>query len=64
MDNLTYNAEDVARMLNKAKKTAYKIIRNINLSYCKEKKLNIKVMGSGRVSKELFHKYYPEAQKI
>lgn len=59
MDNLTYNATDVARMLNRSPATAYRLIKKINMDYCKEKKLNIKAMGSGRVSKELFHKYYP-----
>lgn len=62
MDNLTYNAADVARMLNRSPATAYRIIRQINLEHCKENKLKIKNMGSGRVSKELFHKYYPETK--
>ena len=60
MDNLTYNAADVARMLNRSPSTAYRRIREMNLEYCKKNKLNIDTMGSGRVSKELFHKYYPE----
>ena len=60
MENLTYNAEDVARMLNRSKSTAYRRIYKINLEYCKKNKLNMDTMGSGRVSKELFHKYYPE----
>ncbi|KXA21949.1 hypothetical protein [Fusobacterium nucleatum] len=59
MDNLTYNAADVAKMLNRSPATAYRIIKQINLENCKENKLKIKSMGSGRVSKELFHKYYP-----
>lgn len=62
MDNLTYNAADIARMLNRSPATAYRIIRQINLEHCKENKLKIKSMGSGRVSKELFHKYYPETK--
>lgn len=63
MDNLTYNAEDVARMLNRSPATAYRLIKKMNLNYCKEKKLNIKSMGSARISKELFHKYYPDIPK-
>lgn len=62
MNNLTYNAADVARMLNRSPATAYRLIKKINMDYCKEKKLNIKAMGSGRISKELFHKYYPDAK--
>ena len=62
MDNLTYNANDVARMLNRSAATAYRLIKKINMDYCKEKKLNIKAMGSGRISKELFHKYYPDVK--
>ncbi|WP_335969234.1 hypothetical protein [Fusobacterium polymorphum] len=62
MDNLTYNAADVARMLNRSPATAYRIIKQINIEHCKENKLKIKSMGSGRVSKELFHKYYPETK--
>ena len=50
---------DVARMLNRSPATAYRIIKQINIEHCKENKLKIKSMGSGRVSKELFHKYYP-----
>ena len=60
MDNLTYNAADIGRMLNRSPATAYRIIKQINIEHCKENKLNIDTMGSGRVSKELFHKYYPE----
>lgn len=60
MENLTYDVNDVAKMLNRAKSTAYRRIREMNLEYCKKNKLNIDAMGSGRVSKELFHKYYPE----
>lgn len=59
MENLTYNAADVARMLNHSSATAYRIIKQINLEHCRENKLKIKNMSSGRVSKELFHKYYP-----
>ncbi|ALF17434.1 hypothetical protein [Fusobacterium animalis] len=59
MDNLTYNAADVAKMLNRSKSTAYRRIYEMNLEHCKKNKLNIDTMGSGRVSKELFHKYYP-----
>lgn len=59
MDNLTYDVDDVAKMLNRSKSTAYRRIREMNLEHCKENKLKIKSMGSGRVSKELFHKYYP-----
>ena len=59
MDTLTYNAEDVARMLNRSSSTAYRIIAKINFEHCKKNKVDRKSMGSGRVSKELFHKYYP-----
>ena len=54
MDTLTYNAEDVARMLNRSSSTAYRIIAKINFEHCKKNKVDRKSMGSGRVSKELF----------
>ena len=36
MDNLTYNAADIARMLNRSPATAYRIIKQINIEHCKE----------------------------
>ena len=44
MDNLTYNADDVARMLNRSKSTAYRRIYKMNLEYCKKNKLNMELV--------------------
>ena len=59
MDNIIYTVEEVAVLLNRSKPTAYRIIKQINEDYCKKNKLNPKIMSGARISKELFHKYYP-----
>ena len=41
MDNLTYNAKEVMKMLNRSPATAYRIIKQINIEHCKENKLKI-----------------------
>ena len=56
MDNLTYNAKEVMKMLNCSQATAY---RTINERYCKKNKLDEKALVSGKISKKLFHEYYP-----
>ena len=55
----TYTIEDVAKIINRSYSTASRIILNIKKEYCKKNKIDVKNMGSGRSSKVLFHKYYP-----
>ena len=55
----TYTIEDVAKIINRSYSTASRIILNIKKEYCKKNKIDVKSMGSGRISKVLFHKYYP-----
>jgi len=59
MDNLTYNAKEVMKMLNCSQATAYRTINEINKRYCKKNKLDEKALVSGKISKKLFHEYYP-----
>ena len=59
MEALTYNAKEVMEMLNCSQSTAYKTINEINKSYCKKNKLDEKAFVSGKISKKLFHEYYP-----
>ena len=59
MEELTYNAKEVMKMLNCSQATAYRTINEINKRYCKKNKLDEKALVSGKISKKLFHEYYP-----
>lgn len=59
MDNLTYNAKEVMELLKCSQATAYRTIDKINKIHCKKNKLDIKALVSGKISKKLFHEYYP-----
>ena len=59
MEALTYNAKEVMKMLNCSQSTAYKTINEINKRYCKQNKLDEKALVRGKISKKLFHEYYP-----
>ena len=59
MEALTYNAKEVMELLKCSRSTAYRTIAEINEIYCKKNKLNEKAMLKGKISKKLFHEYYP-----
>ena len=59
MEELTYNAKEVMKMLKCSQATAYRTINEINKRYCKKNKLDEKTLVSGKISKKLFHEYYP-----
>ena len=59
MEELTYNAKEVMAMLKCSQATAYRTINEINKRYCKKNKLDKKALVSGKISKKLFHEYYP-----
>lgn len=59
MEELTYNAKEVMTMLKCSRATAYRTIDKINGIHCKKNKLNEKAMIRGKISKKVFHEYYP-----
>ncbi|ATV67011.1 hypothetical protein CTM86_10790 [Fusobacterium pseudoperiodonticum] len=59
MDTLIYSAKEVMELLKCSRATAYRTIDKINKIHCKKNKLDIKALSSGKISKKLFHEYYP-----
>ena len=59
MEVLTYSAKEVIDLLKCSRATAYRTIDKINQIHCKKNKLDVKVLSSGKISKKLFHEYYP-----
>lgn len=59
METLTYNAKEVMELLKCSRATAYRVIDKMNKIHCKKNKLDIKALSSGKISKKLFHEYYP-----
>lgn len=63
-DKLVYTAKEVAEMIGCSISTAYEKIRKWNKEYASKNKILAKNLTAGRVSKEIFHKYYPCLEKI
>ena len=58
IENIVYNANDVAIMLKCSKSKAYNIINDLNKILVKEKKISINSVISGRINKVEFDKIY------
>lgn len=56
---LVYNAKEVATMLGCSLTSAYNRIKGMNLDYAQKNKMSVKNFLSGKISKEVFHEYYP-----
>ena len=58
IENIVYNADDVAIMLKCCKSKAYKLINDLNQRLVKEKKIDKTSIIAGRINKVEFDKIY------
>ncbi len=63
IENIVYNANDVAIMLKCSKSKAYNIINELNTILVKEKKINKNSVISGRINKVEFDKIYKNKEE-
>ena len=63
IENIVYNANDVAIMLKCSKSKAYNIINELNTILVKEKKINKNSVMSGRINKVEFDKIYKNKEE-
>lgn len=60
IESSVYTAKEVAQMLKRCTSYAYSTIGKMNREYAKKRKIPVGTLSNGRISKELFHEYYPE----
>lgn len=58
IENIVYNANDVAFMLKYSKSKAYKLISDLNKILVKEKKIDKNSVVAGRINKIEFDKIF------
>ena len=64
IENIVYNADDVATMLKYSKSKAYKLINDLNQRLVKEKKIDKTSIIAGRINKLEFDKIYRSKEEL
>lgn len=64
IENIVYNANDVAIMLKCSKSKAYNLINDLNQRLVKEKKIDKTSIIAGRINKLEFDKIYRSKEEL